>query len=100
MPCSSWRSESLYFMKAANWRKAHPTRFGSIRQSRQHISEGWTSMSLLAVENINSYYGDSHILFDVSMRVEENEVVALRSAERRVGKECVSTCRSRWWLYH
>src|SRR3546814_12880269 len=22
-----------------------------------------------------------------------------RSAERRVGKECVSTCRSRWWPY-
>src|SRR3546814_18028706 len=22
------------------------------------------------------------------------------SEERRVGKECVSTCRSRWWLYH
>src|SRR3546814_16424810 len=25
---------------------------------------------------------------------------ALRSAERRVGKACVSTCRSRWWPYH
>src|SRR3546814_3392048 len=24
----------------------------------------------------------------------------LRSAERRVGKECVSTCRSRWSPYH
>src|SRR3546814_12863278 len=23
----------------------------------------------------------------------------LRSEERRVGKECVSTCRSRWWPY-
>src|SRR3546814_18863019 len=23
-----------------------------------------------------------------------------RSAERRVGKECVSTCRSRWSTYH
>src|SRR3546814_13699359 len=23
-----------------------------------------------------------------------------RSAERRVGKECVSKCRSRWWPYH
>src|SRR3546814_13209293 len=23
----------------------------------------------------------------------------VRSEERRVGKECVSTCRSRWWLY-
>src|SRR3546814_14524681 len=24
----------------------------------------------------------------------------IRSEERRVGKECVSTCRSRWWRYH
>src|SRR3546814_16713318 len=23
-----------------------------------------------------------------------------RPEERRVGKECVSTCRSRWWTYH
>ncbi len=34
-------------------------------------------MSLLEVQGLNSYYGDSHILFDVSMRVERNEVVAL-----------------------
>jgi branched-chain amino acid transport system ATP-binding protein len=34
-------------------------------------------MSLLEVSGLNSYYGDSHILFDVSMRVERNEVVAL-----------------------
>src|SRR3546814_13905199 len=26
--------------------------------------------------------------------------VGLRSEERRVGKECVSTCRSRWSPYH
>src|SRR3546814_11340961 len=26
--------------------------------------------------------------------------VALRSEERRVGKECVSTCRSRWSPHH
>src|SRR3546814_12644375 len=26
--------------------------------------------------------------------------VAMRSEERRVGKECVSTCRSRWSPYH
>src|SRR3546814_12395796 len=25
---------------------------------------------------------------------------SLRSEERRVGKECVSTCRSRWWSLH
>ena len=34
-------------------------------------------MSLLEVEKLNSYYGDSHILFDVSLHVERNEVVAL-----------------------
>jgi branched-chain amino acid transport system ATP-binding protein len=33
--------------------------------------------ALLEVERINSYYGDSHILFDVSLRVEKNEVIAL-----------------------
>jgi branched-chain amino acid transport system ATP-binding protein len=34
-------------------------------------------MSLLEAKGLNSYYGDSHILFDVSLRVERNEVVAL-----------------------
>jgi len=34
-------------------------------------------MSLLEVSGLNSYYGDSHILFDVSLRVEKHEVVAL-----------------------
>lgn len=34
-------------------------------------------MSLLEVAGLNSYYGDSHILFDVSLRVEKHEVIAL-----------------------
>jgi branched-chain amino acid transport system ATP-binding protein len=33
--------------------------------------------ALLTVEKINSFYGDSHILFDVSLHVKKNEVVAL-----------------------
>jgi branched-chain amino acid transport system ATP-binding protein len=33
--------------------------------------------ALLEVDRINSYYGDSHILFDVSIYVDKNEVVAL-----------------------
>jgi branched-chain amino acid transport system ATP-binding protein len=35
------------------------------------------SAPLLEVSGLNSYYGDSHILFDVGLRVEKNEVVAL-----------------------
>ena len=34
-------------------------------------------MSLLEVDGLNSYYGDSHILFDISLHVEKHEVVAL-----------------------
>jgi len=34
-------------------------------------------MSLIEVNGLNSYYGDSHTLFDVDMRVERHEVVAL-----------------------
>ena len=34
-------------------------------------------MSLLEVQGLNSYYGDSHILFDLNLRVEAHEVVAL-----------------------
>src|SRR3546814_20646004 len=43
-----------------------------------------------------------HGLFDKSIRLPANNGSAevQRSEERRVGKECVSTCRSRWSPYH
>jgi branched-chain amino acid transport system ATP-binding protein len=34
-------------------------------------------VSLLEVEGLNAYYGESHILFDVSLRVEKHEAVAV-----------------------
>lgn len=34
-------------------------------------------MNLLEAEGVNTFYGDSHILFDVSLHIRENEVVAL-----------------------
>src|SRR3546814_16727505 len=37
---------------------------------------------------------------DHSPRREPTPGIALRSEERRVGKECVSPCRSRWTPYH
>jgi branched-chain amino acid transport system ATP-binding protein len=36
----------------------------------------YTLATLLEVENINTFYGDSHILFDVSFNVDQGEIVA------------------------
>src|SRR3546814_7531568 len=41
-------------------------------------------------------YGDANVVTSLSA----NGQPATRSEERRVGKECVSTCRSRWSPYH
>src|SRR3546814_1866317 len=36
----------------------------------------------------------------VDQTIQGRERYPVRSEERRVGKECVSTCRSRWSTYH
>src|SRR3546814_12752491 len=37
---------------------------------------------------------------EIQYRINQYKGDAWRSEERRVGKECVSTCRSRWSPYH
>src|SRR3546814_13075321 len=42
-----------------------------------------------------------HVLATFGLVLFFNEIVQIiRSEERRVGKECVSTCRSRWSPFH
>src|SRR3546814_17722510 len=36
----------------------------------------------------------------IDLPANSNPLIEPRSEERRVGKECVSTCRSRWSPYH
>src|SRR3546814_19974399 len=43
---------------------------------------------------LKKYYGDD------AGEIRINKAQAARSEERRVGKECVSTCRSGWSPYH
>src|SRR3546814_10964675 len=46
---------------------------------------------------------DSKVFLETWVRVRagwSDDEAALRSEERRVGKECVSPCRSRWRPYH
>src|SRR3546814_2613939 len=48
-------------------------------------------------ELCGSFHSCTHVLKRSGRRF---RVVLHRSEERRVGKECVSTCRSRWSPYH
>lgn len=34
-------------------------------------------MAILEMENVNAYYGDSHVLYDLSLDIDQNEVVTL-----------------------
>src|SRR3546814_12833413 len=52
---------------------------------------------------------EPHEVADIASELDTDDAVAViedldadeqRSEERRVGKECVSTCRSRWWPSH
>src|SRR3546814_13770601 len=44
------------------------------------------------------YPGEGHVISEWSIG-HATDVARRRSEERRVGKECVSTCRSRWSTY-
>src|SRR3546814_13355191 len=65
---------------------------------------------LLSIQNQEREILSSDISISIRRPLEDIEIKALkdkarafildRSEERRVGKECVSTCRSRWSPYH
>src|SRR3546814_17920444 len=72
-----------------------------------------TSIPAVALHNVSCTFparGRSGGLYtavkDTTILIEPGEFVSVvgptgcRSEERRVGKECVSTCRSRWPPYH
>src|SRR3546814_13586740 len=54
----------------------------------------WTKTAQPVFKSANGVYATGHNGFFTSPDGKE------RSEERRVGKECVSTCRSRWSPYH
>src|SRR3546814_15410525 len=54
-----------------------------------------------ALEETNPMLGHRGCRLGISYpEIYEMQARAIRSEERRVGKECVRTCRSRWSPYH
>src|SRR3546814_9808138 len=62
---------------------------------QQHLAR-----PLLTPDEVRSLREDYQFLFLAGQRPIVAAKLRYRSEERRVGKECVSTCRSRWSPYH
>src|SRR5215510_6193290 len=61
-------------MKAASSSKKRRTRSARTRKCRKSISE---SRAMLEVRDLQSYYGEAHVIHGVSLNVAAGEVVAL-----------------------
>src|SRR3546814_2762343 len=64
-------------------------------------SLGIGNADLFGCHNGQSTEDELHVLSALEhLREPVESCIGVRSEERRVGKECVSTCRSRWSPYH
>src|SRR3546814_13661868 len=63
----------------------------SSSNTRRRMSEAFDERKLAVAESL---LAQLHLAAEMSL--DRNYVAIDRSEERRVGKECVSTCRSRW----
>src|SRR3546814_5460031 len=67
-------------------------------QRRQHYQQRMTGVfARLRIEDVEPPH---EIERPPPARANRLDLARVRSAERRVGKECVSTFRSRWSTYH
>src|SRR3546814_16598580 len=71
---------------------AHRQQF--LEQRRGYDPENWSALADLGVLSLPIPDGLGGLGGTAA------EIAIIRSEERRVGKECVSTCRSRWSPYH
>src|SRR3546814_16468389 len=65
-------------------------------EERPRLVHGVEALGLLAA-HVDALAGDDA---EAGLLEAVDDLARDRSEERRVGKECVSTCRSRWSPYH
>src|SRR3546814_1416944 len=92
-----FKQKTAYEMRISDWVQTCALPIWSLRW-RPRRREDWSSRSLNPPQCTLAPLGSAA----VNPRSPPDEACEAlnRSEERRVGKECVSTCRSRWSPYH
>src|SRR3546814_18743698 len=74
-----------------------------------HRDQRMTRLALESLREVARRFPGTAFARDATLKLDlthdhlagkQMQIGRYRSEERRVGKECVSTCRSRWSLYH
>src|SRR3546814_5388007 len=87
-----FKQKTAYEMRISDWSSDVCSSDLCLRLARH-----WSSISSVA-SSVGIFFDIDAIDDILSIWVAGPKL--LRSEERRVGKECVSTCRSRWSPYH
>src|SRR3546814_20576097 len=57
----------------------------------------WGSLWAFGIDHVDKSENETSMTYEFATSIDTPvELPSVRSEERRVGKECVSTCRSRW----
>src|SRR3546814_18743453 len=88
-----------YFLKWDEMKQQVPVRYREYQSNR--VQKIWESLKFLEYDEFHNAQGMADVQRMVEMDFREGRKYNLvpvlsRSEERRVGKECVSTCRYRW----
>src|SRR3546814_2879341 len=91
-----FNQKTAYEMRISDWSSdvCSSDLFGGEHSTMKEILQVWAMIALLIFLPVAK--ADSTYTVTASQTATASE----RSEERRVGKECVSTCRSRWSPYH
>src|SRR3546814_13456438 len=73
---------------------------GTLAAFRAYRKARGTEADAVMLKALNALQGARYIELAQKRGANESFLYGWRSEERRVGKECVSTCRSRWSPYH
>src|SRR3546814_5453402 len=92
-----FKQKTAYEMRISDWSSdVCSSDLGNIAGQRDRLAAGL----LDPVNRFASIRLFFRQIIDHDIRALAGERDRCRSEERRVGKECVSTCRSRWSPYH
>src|SRR3546814_3786198 len=86
------------FVELVVWKLPHPLA-GSAHDFKYRLALVSQNICVMRYDN-EAGKGDHKHVGETEIDYAFRSLEQLRSEERRVGKECVSTCRSRWSPYH